>query len=248
MKTVCVIPARYESSRFPGKPLALIGNKPMVQWGYENALKVDDIDKVIVATDHEEIYKVVENFGGSAVMTSTDLPSGTDRVYEAVKNEEFDVIINLQGDEPFVAPKLLADLVNVFKNDEIEIVTPICRVDDESELINPNVVGVVKDLNGFALYFSRSQVPFFRDNEEAAEVMKKHIFYKHIGIYGYRKKCLEKLTKLKESSLEKSEKLEQLRFLENGYKIFTIVTDYNSVSVDTKEDLKKVNKMVSINY
>lgn len=216
----------------------------MIQWVYENASRVESIDRVLVATDHEAIFNIVKKFGGEVVMTSIDLLSGTDRVFAAIKNEEWDVIINLQGDEPFIAPSLLADLIAVFKNDTIEIATPICKVKNESELTNPNVVGVVKDVKGFALYFSRSQIPFFRDFNNSGSVLNNHTFYKHIGVYAYRKKCLEKLTKLSESSLEKSEKLEQLRFLENGFKIFTIVTDYNSIGVDTKEDLEKVNKLL----
>ncbi len=245
MKTICVIPARFASSRLPGKPLALIGDKPMIQWVYEKASQVESINKVLVATDHTDVLNAVKGFDGKAVLTAPDLPSGTDRVHAAIKNEDVDVVVNLQGDEPFVSPALLADLVSVFKDQQIEIATPICRIDKESELNSPHVVKVVRDLKGFALYFSRSQIPFFRDVKNKGNILNEHIFYKHIGIYAYRKKCLEKLTKLKESSLEQIERLEQLRFIENGYKIFTIVTDYNSVSVDTSEDLQKVNEMLN---
>jgi 3-deoxy-manno-octulosonate cytidylyltransferase (CMP-KDO synthetase) len=242
VKTLCVIPARYGSTRFPGKPLADIKGKTMVERVYRQACLVSTIDEVIVATDDNRIKDVVQNFGGTAIMTNTDLPSGTDRVYQAIKEQSADVIINLQGDEPFVKPGLLEDLVKVFQNKQIEIATAVCGIQSEAEYINPNVVKVVRDTNGFALYFSRSQIPFFREiNEE--DLNKSKICYKHIGIYAYRKECLEKLTQLDESKLEKAEKLEQLRFLENGYRIYTILTDYNSVSVDTPEDLEEINRM-----
>lgn len=217
----------------------------MVQWVYEKASQVKSINTVLVATDNDEVLNVVKKFGGKAVMTSHDLPSGTDRVFAAIQNEDVDVVINLQGDEPFVSPDLLSDLVDVFKNEEIEIATPICRIENDVELANPNVVKVVKDSEGFALYFSRSQIPFFRNSKNDKNIVTEHNFYKHIGIYAYRKKCLERLTMFKESLLEKSEKLEQLRFIENRFKIFTIVTEYNSISVDTIEDLKMVNEILT---
>lgn len=243
MKTICVIPARYASSRLPGKPLANIAGKPMIQWVYEQAAKADNIDNVIVATDNESIIEAVENFNGDAVMTDPQLPSGTDRVYAAIKTENADVIINLQGDEPFVSEKLLNELVKVFDDPDVQIATPIKKIDDEQELRNPNVVKVVRDTSGYALYFSRATIPFIRDTDK--DWISNHSFYKHVGIYAYRKSCLEKLTQLHQSSLEQSERLEQLRFLENGFKIYTIVTDYNSISVDTEDDLKKVNALVA---
>ena len=247
MKTICVIPSRYASSRLPGKPLALIAGKPMVQWVYEQAKKATKIDQVIVATDHKEIRSCVESFSGEVRMTDPDLPSGTDRVFAAIEKEEADVIINLQGDEPFVSPQLLDDLVDTFHDGTINISTPICKIEELRELHSPDIVGVVRDLNGFALYFSRSTIPFIREEKEAVGWLSRHTFYKHIGIYAYRKSCLRELVRLKVSSLEKSEKLEQLRFLENGYKIFTVVTDYNSVGVDTIDDLKRVNELAQRN-
>ena len=245
MKTLCIIPARYASSRLPGKPLAEIAGKPMIQWVYEQAKKADKIDQVIVATDHIEIFKAVENFKGLAIMTDPGLPSGTDRVYTAIKNLEADVVINLQGDEPFIPEKLLNDLVDVFNDPTVEIATAVKRIREESELNDPNAVKVIRDKNGYAIYFSRAVIPFMRDLQNGQNWLNFNIFYKHIGIYAYRKLCLEKLTRLDQSNLEKCERLEQLRFLENGFKIFTLVTDYDSISVDTKEDLDKVNVLVN---
>jgi len=244
MKTICVIPARYASQRLPGKPLALIDGRPMIQWVYEQAVKAKNIDKVIVATDSEKVKKVVEDFSGLVCLTDPDLPSGTDRVYEAVKDEQADIIINLQGDEPFISPDLLDNLIEVFTDRDIEIATPIRQIDTEKDLLNPNVVGVVRDINGFALYFSRATIPFVRDEKDVKKWLHRHIFYKHIGIYAYRKNTLMKLVSLKQSSLEKCEKLEQLRFLENGFKIYTLLTEYNSIGVDTEEDLLHVNEMI----
>ncbi|MCB0281168.1 MAG: 3-deoxy-manno-octulosonate cytidylyltransferase [Calditrichae bacterium] len=243
MKTICVIPARYASSRLPGKPLAEIAGKPMIQWVYEQASKANNIDEVIVATDHTAIKKAVENFNGMAVMTAPELPSGTDRVYAAIKEKSADIVINLQGDEPFISEKILENLVNVFENPEVEIATAVKKIEKEADISNPNVVKVTRASNGFALYFSRSAIPFIRDNRTPGENLS--VFYKHIGIYAYRKSCLEKLTELGESNLERSEKLEQLRFLENNYRIFTILTDYESISVDTPDDLKKANSIAS---
>ena len=245
MKTVGVIPARYGSTRFPGKPLADINGKTMVERVYQQACLASNIDEVIVATDDNRIKVVVRDFGGKVVMTDPELPSGTDRVYQAIKDQPADVIVNLQGDEPFVKPGLLENLVNVFENKQIRIATPVCRILSEAEYKNPNIVKVVRDANGFALYFSRSQIPFFREAKEVEQDLKESkICFKHIGIYAYRKDCLEKLTQLNESRLELTEKLEQLRFLENGYRIYTILTDYNSISVDTPEDLEEINRMI----
>jgi len=245
VKAICVIPARYASTRFPGKPLADIAGQSMIKRVYQRAQSVQNIDEVLVATDDKRIEQEVNSFGGKAVMTDPALPSGTDRVYQAVKNYPADIVINLQGDEPFVEAQLLQKLVQVFNNDQIQIATPICRIENESEYTNPNAVKVVRDLNGFALYFSRSQIPFFRDT--GSNTFDPEICFKHIGIYAYRKECLTLLTQLKQSVLEKSEKLEQLRFLENGYRIYTILTDYNSVSVDTPEDLEKIRRMIKHN-
>jgi len=246
MKFVCVIPARYASSRLPGKPLALIGGKPMVQHVYERAAGAAKIDEVIVATDDRRILDAVQEFGGKAVMTDPALPSGTDRVYQAIKDQpDVDVVINLQGDEPFIEPQLLNQLCAVFEEQpEVRIATPIKRIKEAADLENPNLVRVTRDKNGFALYFTRSVIPYLRDEKERALWHERAPFYKHVGIYSYRKDCLAELTALEQSSLEQIEKLEQLRFLENGYRIYTLITDYESLSVDTADDLEKVNRFI----
>ncbi|HES59626.1 MAG: 3-deoxy-manno-octulosonate cytidylyltransferase [Calditrichaceae bacterium] len=244
MTSVCVIPARFASSRLPGKPLALIAAKPMIQWVYEQAVKAKKIDRVIVATDHEKIKETVESFGGEVVMTCTDLASGTDRVAAAIQNIDADIVINLQGDEPFVEPELLNQLVLVFTDPEIDMATPIRKIKSNKEVNNPNVVKVVKDKNNYAIFFSRMAIPFLR-NYKKAEWSDHFAYHKHIGIYAYRTNFLHRLTTLPVSPLEEAEKLEQLRVLENGYKIYTIETEYDSISVDTMEDLEKVNKMIT---
>ena len=244
MTSVCVIPARFASTRLPGKPLALIANKPMIQWVYEQAVKAEHIDRVIVATDHEKIEEAVESFGGEVVLTNPNLASGTDRVAAAVQNIDADVVINLQGDEPFVEPDLLNQLVDVFADPEIYMATPIKKIISNEDLNNLNVVKVVKDKHNYALLFSRTAIPFLRDFK-MAEWADNSTYYKHIGIYAYRKSFLTTLTALPVSPLEKAEKLEQLRVLENGYKIYTIETDYNSISVDTQDDLDKINKQIN---
>jgi len=242
--SVCVIPARFFSSRLPGKPLALIGNKPMIQWVYEQAVKADQIDRVIVATDHEKIKDAVESFGGEVVLTDPNLASGTDRVAAAVQDINTDVVINLQGDEPFVEPELLNKIVLAFSDPDIYMATPIKKIKNREDLPNPNFVKVVKDINNFALFFTRSTIPFLRDYGRE-EWVHKFSYFKHIGIYAYRKSFLNKLTTLPVSQLEKAEKLEQLRVLENGYKIYTIETEYDSISVDTEDDLKRINQLIN---
>jgi 3-deoxy-manno-octulosonate cytidylyltransferase (CMP-KDO synthetase) len=242
--TVCIIPARYDSSRLPGKPLVNISGKPMIQWVYENAIKAEKIDQVIVATDHEKIKQKVESFGGNVVMTDSELASGTDRVAAAAKNLDVDIVINLQGDEPFIEAGLLDKLVSAFYDEHVYMATPIGKINERHELINPSVVKVVKDKHNYALIFSRNEIPYLRDIDKKLW-LEKFNFYKHIGIYAYRKSFLNKLTELPVSALERAECLEQLRALENGYKIYTVETEYNSISVDTPEDLKKINQLIN---
>lgn len=248
MKTLCVIPARYASSRLPGKPLALIGDKPMIRWVYEQAVAADQIDRVIVATDDLRIKEAVEAFGGEVEMTATDLTSGTDRVAAVAKNHDVDVVINLQGDEPFVSSDLLSRIVQVFINPEIEMATPIKQIQYPEELSDTNLVRVVIDNLHYALYFSRAVIPFMRDVPDQQQQIRQHRFYKHIGIYAYRNHLLQKLAQLPQSRLEQSEKLEQLRALENGIRIYTVETEYDSVGVDTAEDLERVNKILINNH
>ena len=246
MNVWCVIPARYGSTRFPGKPLALIGDKPMIQWVYEKALQAKSIDRVLVATDDRRILQTVQDFGGQAVMTPSELPSGTDRVAFAVKDEAVDVVINLQGDEPFVQPELLDALADVFaQRDDVHLATPVKRITRYEELIDPNLVRVVIDKDGWALYFTRSVIPYLRDVPEQSAWPEHFPFFKHVGIYAYRKEFLLEFTEWASGALEQAERLEQLRVLENGRKIFTVQTEYESFSVDTPQDLKKINQLLT---
>ncbi len=216
----------------------------MIQWVYERASKARLVSETFVATDDERIQKEVESFGGRVIMTSGDLPSGTDRVARAAERIDAEVIINLQGDEPFVKPQLLDDLARVFENSDIEMATPVTRITTPRDLDNPNLVRVTRDKNGFALYFTRSVIPYIRGITDRKDWIRKHPFYKHVGIYAYRRAFLYRLTALPESNLEKAERLEQLRVLENGYRIFTVETPYHSICVDTEQDLTEVNKLI----
>lgn len=219
----------------------------MIQWVYENAKKAKRIDRVLVATDDHRIKSTVESFGGAVVLTEPELPSGTDRVAAASINEDADVVLNLQGDEPFVAPQLLDALTAVFEDETIQMATPVKPVKTLDELEDPALARVLIDARGRAIYFSRAVIPFIRDVANREAWLNSHKYYIHIGIYAYRKPFLEKITRLPQSPLEKAEKLEQLRVIENGYAIHTIETDYESVSVDTAEDLKKINDFVNKN-
>lgn len=237
MKIVCVIPARYASTRLPGKPLADIAGKPMVVRTYERALLAQKPSEVIVAVDDERVKIAVETAGGKAVMTAKDHPTGTDRLAEvAEKFPDADVIINIQGDEPLIDPQIIDDLAQVFVDDEnlqmATVKTPML----EEEKNKPSNVKVITDKNDLALYFSRSLIPYPRENTGVT-------VYKHIGIYGYRRDFLLQYAKMQPTPLEQTESLEQLRALENGYKIKVITTNKHFVGVDTPEDLAEVNKI-----
>lgn len=234
MKVLGVIPARYASTRFPAKPLADIGGKSMIQWVYAQASKSTKLSKVVVATDDQRIFDHVQSFGGVVCMTSGDHPSGTDRCFEALtkQKETFDYLVNIQGDEPFISPKQI-DTLAAMLDGNTELATLAKRITDQESLQNPNVVKVVRNVHDEALYFSRSPIPFARNTKEEI------IYFKHIGMYGYRADILEKVTKLKVSKLEKAESLEQLRWLENGFKIKVAETDQETIGVDTPEDLEK---------
>ena len=238
MKKAVIIPARYSSSRLPGKPLRILKGKPLVQYAYEIA-KNTSAHIVLVATDDKRILETVKSFGGEAVLTSPYHPSGSDRVAEAIKDMEVDVVVNLQCDEPLLEPRLIDELFEAFKNPKVEIATLIGPLSQE-EWKDPHVVKVVRDKEGFALYFSRAPIPYPRDGGE----VKKELYWRHIGVYAYRKETLLKITSLPPSPLELEEKLEQLRFLENGFKIFTISSNYRSPSVDTEDDLRKVMELL----
>lgn len=238
-----IVPARYASSRFPGKPLALIGNKPMIRLVYEQACKA--LDNVFVATDDERISGAVKSFGGKVIMTSAQHRSGTDRCAEAAEKIilsgiETDVIINIQGDEPFIRPEQIEILSGCFTDKNVNIATLIRKVNQGEDILNPNQPKVIIDKNGYALYFSRTAIPYIRD-AEIKEWTFKHDYYKHIGLYAYRAETLSEITKLPHGDLETAECLEQNRWLENGYRIKTAVTMWENIGIDTPEDLEKAN-------
>ncbi len=234
-----IIPARFASTRFPGKPLALIGSVSMIERVYRQAQKSKLLSEIIVATDDKRIFNHVKSFGGNVVMTSAKHKSGTDRCAEVIrKKKNFDVVINVQGDEPFIHPKQIDQLAGAFKKRETQIATLIKRIGSKDELLNPNIPKVVRSKKGKAINFSRAVIPVSK-----AIDLKKNIFYKHIGIYGYRTDVLLKISRLKQSPREKAESLEQLRWLENGYKINTVVTRYSNHAVDTPEDVLKIEKL-----
>lgn len=242
MKFIGIIPARYASTRFPGKPLADIKGKPMVQRVYEQASKV--LPVVYVATDDERIYNAVKLFGGNAVMTSAEHKSGTDRCSEAVRKAElereevYDVVVNIQGDEPFIAPEMLLKVMSCFNDAKTDISTLVKPFNADEDIFNPNSPKVVVGANSFALYFSRSVVPYLRGVDQK-EWHQKHTYLKHIGLYAYRTKVLHQLTQLPMGTLEVAESLEQLRWLENGYSIKVERTEHQSIGIDTPEDLAK---------
>lgn len=241
MKFVAIIPARYASTRFPGKPLADMDGKPMIQRVYEQVKKA--IDDVWVATDDERILAAVKAFGGNAVMTSDKHRSGTDRCFEAFGEigGKFDVVLNIQGDEPFIQPEQINTLKACFDSPAVQLATlvkPFRKEDGFEALFNPSSPKVVLNNNSEAIYFSRSVIPYIRDAEHT-QWLDKQVFYKHIGIYGYRADVLAEITRLPQSSLEKAESLEQLRWLENGYKIRVGVTHLETIGIDTPHDMEK---------
>ena len=238
MKFTAIIPARYASTRFPGKPLAMLGGKPVIQRVYEQATSV--LGEAYVATDDERIFKAVEAFGGRAVMTRADHKSGTDRIEEAATTigTDADVIINIQGDEPFVQPSQIETLCHLFDDPQTQIGTLGKRFETPEAVMNPNSPKIVCDTRGFALYFSRSPIPFIRGVEQ--ELWLEHFpFLKHLGIYAYRREVLAEITRLPQSPLEKAESLEQLRWLQNGYRIRVGETDVETVGIDTPADLER---------
>lgn len=238
MKVLCVIPARYASTRLPGKPLSMIAGKPMIQHVYERACQAQLPNEVVVATDNELVEKVVLDFGGKAVMTSPDHPSGTDRLAEvALMYPDVDVIVNVQGDEPMIPPEVIDRLAEAFNGDTDLNMATMKVVMDEEDYENPAAVKVVTDQQGYALYFSRSLMPYPRNKPEGFKV------FKHVGIYAYRRNFLLKYAALAPTPLEKAESLEQLRALENGYKIKVLESDFQGIGVDTPEDLAAVNAL-----
>lgn len=243
MKFIGLIPARYASTRFPGKPLALLAGKPVIQHVYEQAVKV--LDAVYVATDDERIYNKVLEFGGKAVMTSTEHHSGTDRIEEALEKVggDFDVVVNIQGDEPFIAQSQIETLCHCFEDEATQIATLGKPFECIETVENPNSPKIVVDNRGYAMYFSRSVIPFVR-GVERQEWLKKYPFLKHLGIYAYRTEVLKAITRLPQSSLELAESLEQLRWLENGYRIKVGITNVETVGIDTPEDLQRAEDFI----
>ena len=246
LKYIAIIPTRYASSRFPGKPLAMLGGKPVIQRVWEQVSSV--VDAAVVATDDERIAQAVESFGGRAIMTSPNHKSGTDRCWEAYQKqgEEFDVVINVQGDEPFIAHSQLCAIMACFEDENTDIATlvkPFAEEDGLSALENPNSPKVVLDNDSCAVYFSRSVIPYLR-GVEREDWLKHHTFYKHIGMYAFRRDVLGEVTALPQSTLEKAESLEQLRWLENGYKIGVGISDVETVGIDTPEDLERAEEFL----
>ncbi len=237
-KTAVIIPARYGSSRLEGKPLIEVGGKPIIQWVYEKAMQAKLADIIIVATDDERIFNAVKAFGGNVEMTSIEHKCGSDRIKEVVmRHPEISYIVNLQGDEPLIKPESIDEVAKNVKDDEIADISTLIRKISAEEAENPNLVKCVKDNNGFAMYFSRSKIPFERNCGKAD-------FYGHLGIYGYKREALIKMTELPQSSYEQSESLEQLRALQNGMKIKTSLVDFVPIGIDTAEDLEKFKKAV----
>ena len=243
MKFTAIIPARYASTRFPGKPLAILGGKTVIQRVYEQAVSV--LDDAYVATDDERILQTVEAFGGRAVMTRSDHKSGTDRIEEAATKigTTADVIINIQGDEPFIHPSQIETLCRLFDDTQTQIGTLGKRFESMEAVENPNSPKIVTDVKGFALYFSRSVIPFIRGRQRD-EWFGQYPFLKHLGIYAYRREVLGEITKLPQSSLEIAESLEQLRWLQNGYRIRVGETNIETVGIDTPEDLQRAEQLL----
>jgi 3-deoxy-manno-octulosonate cytidylyltransferase (CMP-KDO synthetase) len=237
-----IIPARYASTRFPGKPLALIGNKPMIQMVYEKAVK--SLPVVYVATDDQSIFDKVKQFGGKVVMTSTSHRSGTDRCAEAAEfivsaeGQPIDVVINIQGDEPFIKPEQIDLLKDCFSDEGVDIATLIRKVNPGEDITDPNQVKAICNIKGDAIYFSRQPIPYMR-GEDIKLWPSKHTYYKHIGLYAYRHEILKKITSLPQGSLEIAESLEQNRWIENGFRIRTAVTRWENIGIDTPGDLEK---------
>lgn len=238
MKSIAVIPARYASSRFPGKPLVDIAGRTMIEHVYRRASEAGSLEEVWVATDDERIRHAVEQFGGRVVMTRADHPSGTDRIAEAVAGLEADVVVNVQGDEPLLDAAEIDRVVEPFRTrPELVMTTAATPLHDPEDVQNPGIVKVVVGLDGYALYFSRLPVPYYRSGETGLHL-------KHIGLYAYRKEFVIRYAGLPPAPLEEAERLEQLRVLENGYRIFVVRTEHDAVSVDTPEDLERVRQLM----
>ena len=241
MKILGVIPSRYASTRFPGKPLVEIAGKTMIRRVYERASESKSLHAVVVATDDERIAEEVKRFGGNYVLTSSAHQSGTDRCAEVASHYEgYDVVINIQGDEPFIDPAQIDLVAQCFTDASVQLATLIKQIVNDDELFNPNIPKVVLDRSGAAIYFSRQPIPYLRNAEER-QWLQQQAYYKHIGIYGYTVAALKEITSLEPSSLELAESLEQLRWVENGYRIQTAITTIETIAIDTPDDLLKIS-------
>ncbi len=241
MKIIAVIPARYEASRFPGKLMEILGEKTVISTTYDNVVETQLFDEVFVTTDSQIIFDEISKNGGNAIMTGTH-ETGSDRIAEAVQNIDCDIVINVQGDEPFLKTDPLKQLIEVFKTDfnkEISLASLKIKLENSEEIESPNNVKVITDLQNFALYFSRSVIPFHREKSMDAE------YFKHVGVYVFRKEALQKFASLEMSPLEKLEKIECIRYLENGMKIKMIETDFVGVGIDVPEDLEKARQILN---
>lgn len=250
-KAVAIIPARFDSIRFPGKPLAVLKGKPLIQHVHEQVAFANLVDAIFVATDDKRIFDAVTRFGGRAVMTSPKHTCGTDRVAEAAKDIDCDIIVNIQGDEPFIRPEMVDDVVKLLVDDQRASISTLAkRTADVKEILSPNVVKVIIDNNGFAMYFSRSPIPYYRDEWKGLgniTFTTSHVaVFKHIGIYGFRKDALMNFSRMGQSKIEMIERLEQLRALASGVKIKVKETPYETFGIDTIEDLRKAEEWLSL--
>ena len=246
MRIAGIIPARYASSRLPGKPLVMLNGKPMIQHVYERARESALLTDVIVATDDERIATVVHSFGGTAVMTPATIQSGSDRIAMAAKDLPLDIVVNIQGDEPLIPPAMIDAAIRLLLDDPVSVAgTVVRRITSDADLHNPNIVKVVLSADRRAIYFSRAAIPFVRDVDTSQEVCRQQEFYKHHGLYVYRADFLQRFASLPQTPLEKSEKLEQLRILEYGYTMSVLVTELDSISVDTPEDADRVRALMN---
>lgn len=237
MKIIAIIPSRYKSSRFPGKPLALICGKPMVQYVYETTSDIDAVSQTYIATDDKRIYDTVCGFGGKAIMTG-DCSCGADRVAQACRNIDCDVVLNIQGDEPLIKKEMILELISCFNDSSVKMATLKKEITLQSEINDPNIAKVITDINDDAIYFSRNAIPFNRDGIDGVK------YYKHIGIYGYTKDFLLHFAELPRSEHEKAEELEQLRAIDNGFKIRVKETKYQSFGVDLPEHIQLIEKEI----
>lgn len=248
MKIIAIIPARYASTRFPAKVLADINGKPMIERVFNQAKKATKLNDVFIATDNQLVFDKVNQFTQNVLMTSDSHISGTDRIAEAAlllekNNIEFDFIINIQGDEPFIKPEQIDSLATILvENENVQLATLVSKIKDSETLFDSNVVKAIFDINHKAIYFSRNPIPFVRneDRNKKDAWLSEHIFYRHIGMYAYQKQVLQQITKLEPSSLELAESLEQLRWIENGFSVQVAITPFESIGIDTPEDLEKI--------